>query len=282
MRKYPRFLVNQGSKATPTEENRAGHVVASPRTSILSNEAFLTEDGYRVQYKLSSGAPKMAKDSIVKWPKSPLKLYGNESYHPVNDLETLMYLFCISPEFENNNTSEGGKKNVNARFQFIMPEVEAKVDFEAVRRENEAYNHFMGETTQISYAELRDVAGIMRVALTGIEDRDRLNMFNHCKKSENWNQYKRLYDAGEVRKSGKRENDLSDIASKVKSALKSGHLTEKNNAWYITTSGGDEIMKVCATEGHTKKDKETNLSFYFKTDVEALEKLSSVLAEAVA
>lgn len=239
----------------------------------------VNESGIGVEYVFSKSSPKVRTGE--RWSPEGINLAKTKSLDPVFDLELLIFLYFFSCEMANGERAKKDAHMTNARFGFVMVEQVAANNIAKIRRNREMEDLVTNKNTFLAYEDLRKIASTRGIPTTGVEDEDRVHIYNVLQDETQWQGFKRVME--DVVGTRKNTADMSDINVKVTDAMKAKVLSldKKTDIWMLTTTGGAHVLSITKATGTTPAEKKFNLIEYLKSDPGAMEKLNELLPESV-
>lgn len=270
-RPLQRFVAKQVDKGP------VGNAIERPPSSHASAIEKVIRDGAMEIYGFSTTVPRLKPNE--RWSPKSIELAKRSYLDPQRDLELLAFLYFFSSEFS-NGARASERVSQNARFEFIMPEKQAEQDFDKIIQDQRAYDYLINPKTRDSYENVVNIAKAISFGTSGIEQRDRADLFAHLTKhqnaKENLAHYERIRVT--VSPSGKNPFDLTAIDKKVKDAIAAGFIVEKDSNWVLQSSGGDAIAKITGVKGHQKKEKVMHLVAHLQVDPTIVEQINELLS----
>lgn len=156
-----------------------------------------------------------------------------------------------------------------------MPEKVAAEDLGRIRNNEKIHRYVTNESTQVPYSKLKKIAATMEIGFTGIEDRDRVTVYNYLQDPAKFAMFERLMD--DIKDSP--VFDLSEIKAKVNKAKTMKVLVKEDGVFRLKTTGGDTIMDIKALTGAPEKDEVFALVEHLKGDPKAVEAINKLIAE---
>ncbi len=222
--------------------------------------------GMRTEYGWFERAPIKGRKSSQKG----FRVQAPDSINPRTQLENLVWLYFFSDSFVNGNESFPG-----AYFQFIKVHEIAKKRMEVLQSEDEAKRLVINVATRVNYEDLRKLAQLMNIPLSGVEDNDRVTMYESISTPDKLAIFKAHADKTVVAR--KETLDLSEISAKVKAAIKRKVVAVKENTWVLQSEKGDTIIALAVVKGTTDDEKLIELCNELFSQPEKVENINAIL-----
>jgi hypothetical protein len=254
----------------PGGESSAGRVLKAPQPTNVFSIGYEIEDGFRTEVRYSE-VPPVIKGNDLSWKSSKMTLSSGMNLNPIVDLEKLIFLWFYSDNFANNDCQN---KRKNARFEFIIPEVQVEHKYTSIKERRRLEDEVLIEETRMSYDMVKSICKLMDLKLRGEEKSDRITLFDYLINAPHKiGNYDAIKGNMVVDKPSTVDAvvGLTQIKNLVANAVENLKLFEDEsvNKWRIKAPGKAKYL--CDIEGDTDEAKLFNLVEFVSNNPEAFE-----------
>jgi len=232
-------------------------VQRSPATLVAAKGKFIGEDGMTHEWILTDKLPKLNKAGDREFSAPNIAIAHATQIDGTRDIEKLVGLYYYSGNFRNGKQ---GKKN--AKFEFVIPSVASAKRIESVNAQAKFTNALLVESSRMSYDKVKEIYASLGLNLTGIEEDDRLALFDYCIQNANGfvERYERAIANIEALDKANRGSSMTDINALITKAKKAGALVEEDGFWVLKNENGGEVEKVVEVRGDKAQAKNLALA----------------------
>jgi hypothetical protein len=253
-----------------------GRILKRPQPTSISSIGYEDNNGFLSEIIYTEKSP-VFKNGDVKFENTKILLSENTVIRPGVDLEKLIFLWFYCNHFTNNDCR---KKRGNARFEFIIPEVQVESKYDNIKYRRRLEDEILIEDTRISYDSMKSIAKLMNIPLRGEEKVDRVTFFdvivNNPSMVKNYDAIK----GNQVPEKGTTVDEvvsLTNVKNLVANLVDGLKLFEDEsvNKWRI--KGPGKAKYLCDVEGDSEEAKMFNLVEYVSNNPEAFETVKGLV-----